>query len=74
MYKRQVKGYIKINVSGAGTVSAKQKYYIVLGDGTHGIKDDATEYSKLKRGQVELSGVTDVEVTAPSNIKLCKEV
>lgn len=74
--KKEVKGYIKISVSGAGTVSAKQQYYIALGDGTHGIKDDniTTEYSQLKRGQVELSGVTAAEVTAPSGIKLCKEV
>lgn len=74
---KAVTGYVRIDVTGSGTGNAKQKYYVALGDGTHGVKvnpSDLIEHTKLKRGQVEISGVTAANVAIPGSSLICKEV
>ena len=73
---KPLKGYVKVSVSGSGTGTMKQKYYIAVADGTHGVNDSegmSTEYLSLKRGNIKLTGVSLAPKTA-SAVKLCKEV
>lgn len=73
---KDVKGYVRVVVSGSGTGTLKQTYYVALSDNLHGIKESATpiEYLKLKRGNVAVSGVAYTDVAIPASALVCKEV
>ena len=74
---KDVKGYVRIVVSGSGTGTLKQTYYVALSDNLHGIKDvpaSSSEYLKLKRGNVAVSGVAYTDTAVPSGALVCKEV
>lgn len=75
---KEVKGYVRVVVSGSGTGTLKQTYYVALSDDLHGIKDTpgtSKDFLQLKRGNVTVDGtVKFAQVAIPSGALVCKEV
>ena len=67
----EVKGYVKVVVSASDAKNTLVKYYVALADSSgHGIKDNTTEADRLKRGNVETSGVS---APIPDSAAICVE-
>lgn len=61
---RDVKGYVRVNVSTVSDGKRKQKFYVALTDGTHGVYDDYSNpilADELVRGNVLMNLDSDSE-------------